>query len=192
MTADDVLVICLDLPAAEETYPFGENVAVIKVRGKMFALVPLSEGPGSINLKCEPGRALELREAYTGIRPGYHQNKRHWNTVELDGSVEDDVVRGLIEDSYDLVVAALPRAARAELEADLKRTDGQRAVAPRQPPQEATSPSATTVASVWAIADGYSGSRSSHTTSHDPKSCAWPSGRAKNQTCKWAPPSPMR
>jgi predicted DNA-binding protein (MmcQ/YjbR family) len=113
MTPDDVLGICLDLPAAEETYPFGEDVAVIKVGGKMFALVPLSEAPGSVNLKCEPGRALELREAYTGIRPGYHQNKRHWNTVELDGSVEDDVVRGLIVDSYDLVVAGLPRAARA-------------------------------------------------------------------------------
>ena len=57
----------------------------------------------------DPVRALELREAYAGIRPGYHQNKRHWNTVDLDGSVEDDVVRGLVEDSYDLVVAELPR-----------------------------------------------------------------------------------
>jgi predicted DNA-binding protein (MmcQ/YjbR family) len=116
MTRDEVLAICLGLPAAEETYPFGDEVAVIKVGGRMFALVPLSEGPGSVNLKCEPGRALELREAYAGIRPGYHQNKRHWITVDLDGSVEDDVVRGLIEDSYDLVVAGLPRAVRAELE----------------------------------------------------------------------------
>jgi predicted DNA-binding protein (MmcQ/YjbR family) len=115
MTRDDVLAICLDLPAAEETYPFGEDVAVIKVGGKVFALVPLSEGPASVNLKCEPGRALELREAYAGIRPGYHQNKRHWNTVDLDGSVEDDVVGGLIEDSYDLVVAGLTRAVRARL-----------------------------------------------------------------------------
>ncbi len=88
---------------------------MIKVGGKMFALVPLSEGPGSVNLKCDPGRALELRDAYVGIRPGYHQNKRHWNTVDLDGSVEDDLVRGLIEDSYDLVIAALPSATRAEL-----------------------------------------------------------------------------
>ena len=115
VTRDDVLAICLDLPAAEETYPFGEEVAVIKVGGKMFALVPLSGGPGSVNLKCEPGRALELRAAYAGIRPGYHQNKRHWNTVDLDGSVEDDVVRGMIEDSYDLVVAGLPRAVREGL-----------------------------------------------------------------------------
>jgi predicted DNA-binding protein (MmcQ/YjbR family) len=115
VTRDDVLAICLDLPAAEETYPFGEDVAVMKVCGKMFALVPLSDGPSSVNLKCEPARALELREAYAGIRPGYHQNKRHWNTADLDGSVEDDVVLGLIQDSYDLVVARLPHAARAEL-----------------------------------------------------------------------------
>ena len=113
MTRDDVLAICLNLPAAEETYPFGEDVAVIKVGGKMFALVPLAEAPGSVNLKCDPASALELREAYAGIRPGYHQNKRHWNTVELDGSVEDDVVRGLIADSYALVVAG--RSRRAEL-----------------------------------------------------------------------------
>ena len=118
MTRDDVLTICLDLPAAEETYPFGDEVAVIKVGGKMFALVPLNEEPGSVNLKCDPARALELREAYAGIRPGYHQNKRHWNTVDLDGSVEDDVVRGLIADSYDLVVAGLPRSVRAELALD--------------------------------------------------------------------------
>jgi predicted DNA-binding protein (MmcQ/YjbR family) len=117
MTRDDVLAICLSLPAAEETYPFGEEVVVAKVGGKMFALVALSEEP-SVNLKCDPARALELRDAYTGIRPGYHQNKRHWNTVGLDGSVEDDVVRGLIQDSYDLVVAGLPRAVRAELAQD--------------------------------------------------------------------------
>ena len=115
MTRDEVLVICLDLPAAEETYPFGEDVAVIKVGGRMFALVPLFDVPASVNLKCDPTQALELRAAYPGIRPGYHQNKRHWNTVDLDGSVEDDVVRGLIEDSYDLVLAGLPRAARAEV-----------------------------------------------------------------------------
>jgi predicted DNA-binding protein (MmcQ/YjbR family) len=118
MTRDEVLSICLNLPAAEETYPFGEEVAVIKVGGKMFALVPLSEEPGSVNLKCDPVQALGLREAYPGIRPGYHQNKRHWNTVDLDGSVENDVVRGLIEDSYDLVVAGLPRSIREELTPD--------------------------------------------------------------------------
>jgi predicted DNA-binding protein (MmcQ/YjbR family) len=118
MTRDDVLAFCLDLPAAEETYPFGDEVAVMKVAGKMFALVPLTEESASVNLKCDPSRALELRDAYPGIRPGYHQDKRHWNTVHLDGSVEDDVVRGLIADSYDLVVAGLPRSVRVELGLD--------------------------------------------------------------------------
>ena len=91
---------------------------MIKVGGRMFARVPLFEEPGSVNLKCDPAQALELREIYPRIRPGYHQNKRHWNTVDLDGSVEGDVVRGLIADSYDLVVAGLPRSIRAELAAD--------------------------------------------------------------------------
>ena len=115
MNRDEVLAICLNLPAAEETYRFGEEDAVLKVCGKMFALVPLSEDPGSVNLKCDPARALELRAACTGIRPGYHQDKRHWNSVDLDGSVEDDVVRELVEDSYDLVVAGLPRRLRDQL-----------------------------------------------------------------------------
>lgn len=87
---------------------------MMKVGGKVFRLVPLSAAPSSVNLKCKSKRALELREGYAGIRPGYHQNKRHWNTVDLDGSVENDVVRGLIHDSYDLVVARVPHAARAE------------------------------------------------------------------------------
>lgn len=110
-----MLASCLELPSADETYPFGDDVAVIKVGGRMFALVPLSEGPGSVNLRCQPARALELREAYAGIRPGYHQDKRHRNTVYLDGSVEHQVVRGLVEDSYDLVVAGLPCRLRASL-----------------------------------------------------------------------------
>lgn len=91
-------------------------MAVCKVGGKMFALVNLDDDP-VVNLKCDPARALELRAAYPGIRTGYHQDKRHWNSVDLDGSVEDDVVRGLIEDSYDLVVAGLTRAVRDQLAA---------------------------------------------------------------------------
>jgi predicted DNA-binding protein (MmcQ/YjbR family) len=110
---DDVIRFCLGRPGAQETYPFGDGVAVFKVGGRMFALVDLGDGPGVVNLKCDPARALELRDAYAGIRPGYHQDKRHWNSVDLDGSVEDDLVRELVEDSYDLVVARLPRAVRA-------------------------------------------------------------------------------
>jgi predicted DNA-binding protein (MmcQ/YjbR family) len=118
MDRDDVLALCLALPGAEEDYPFGDEVAVMKVGHRMFALVSLGDGPGVVNLKCDPAHALELREAYAGIRPGYHQDKRHWNSVDLDGSVEDEVLRGLVGDSYDLVVARLPRAVRDQLSAD--------------------------------------------------------------------------
>ena len=116
MHRDDVIRFCLGRPGAQESYPFGDGVAVFKVGGRMFALVDLGDGPGVVNLKCDPARALELRDAYAGIRPGYHQDKRHWNSVDLDGSVEDDLVRELVEDSYDLVVARLPRAVRAGLD----------------------------------------------------------------------------
>ncbi len=111
MGRDQVLAFCLGLPGAEETYPFGDGVAVCKVGGKMFALVDL-EGDPVVNLKCDPAYALELRAAYTGIRPGYHQDKRHWNSVDLDGTLEGGMVRELVEDSYDLVVAGLPKRVR--------------------------------------------------------------------------------
>jgi predicted DNA-binding protein (MmcQ/YjbR family) len=117
MTRDEVLAFCLALPGAEETYPFGDEVAVIKVGSKMFALVSLSGDPAVVNLKCDPARALELRAAYTAIRPGYHQDKRHWNSVDLDGIAEDDVVRELVEDSYDLVLAGLSRRVRDQMRA---------------------------------------------------------------------------
>ena len=112
MTRDEVLAVCLQLPGAEETYPFGEEVAVIKVVGKMFALVPLSGEPGSVNLKCDPDRAVELRDEYESVIPGYHMNKRHWNTVILNGTLAPKLVRELIDHSYDLVVASLPKKKR--------------------------------------------------------------------------------
>jgi predicted DNA-binding protein (MmcQ/YjbR family) len=115
MTRDEVLELCAGLPAAVEDYPFGDGVAVFKVGGRMFALVPLEGSPGSVNLKCDPGLALELRDRYPSVRPGYHQNKRHWNTVELDSSIDDDEIRWMIDHSYDLVVRRLPRAVRAAL-----------------------------------------------------------------------------
>jgi predicted DNA-binding protein (MmcQ/YjbR family) len=108
MTRDDVLDLCAGLPGAAEDYPFGEGVAVFKVGGRMFALVPLAGSPGSVNLKCDPETALELRARYPSVRPGYHQNKRHWNTVELDGSIEDRELRWMIQHSYELVVAGPP------------------------------------------------------------------------------------
>jgi predicted DNA-binding protein (MmcQ/YjbR family) len=103
------------MPGAAETYPFGERTSVFKVAGKMFALSALEAVPLQVSLKCEPDLAHELRQAHAAIAPGYHLNKRHWNTVTLDGSLPDDSVIDMIEDSYDLVVAALPRATRARL-----------------------------------------------------------------------------
>jgi predicted DNA-binding protein (MmcQ/YjbR family) len=115
VTRDDVLEACADLPGSVEDAPFGDEVAVFKVGGKMFALVMLAGEPGSVNLKCDPDRALELRARHDAIRPGYHMNKRHWNTVDLDGTVADEDLREMIDHSYDLVVGSLPRGQREAL-----------------------------------------------------------------------------
>ena len=115
MNRAQVLELCGSLPAAVEDYPFGDGVAVFKVGGRMFALVSLDGEPGSINLKCDPDIAVALRARHPAVRPGYHQNKRHWNTVELDGSIPDDELREMIDQSYDLVVGQLPRAQRIRL-----------------------------------------------------------------------------
>jgi predicted DNA-binding protein (MmcQ/YjbR family) len=106
---------CLARPGATEEFPFGPQTSVFKVAGKMFALSALRSRPLQVSLKCEPELAEALRDSYPEIRPGYHLNKRHWNTVTLDGSLPDEMVRGMIEDSYDLVVAGLPRAVRQGL-----------------------------------------------------------------------------
>lgn len=95
----------------EET-PFGPEALVYKVVGKMFALVAWEADPLTISLKCEPGQAMFLRDIYPAVRPGYHMNKTHWNTVTLDGTVPDEEVLAMIDDSYDLVVKGLTRAQR--------------------------------------------------------------------------------
>lgn len=118
MNRDDVLELCAGLPGAAEDYPFGDGLAVFKVGGRMFALVPLEGSPASVNLKCDPALARELRDRYPAVRPGYHQDKRHWNTVVLDGSLGADEVRDLIDHSYDLVVRGLPRTVREALPND--------------------------------------------------------------------------
>jgi predicted DNA-binding protein (MmcQ/YjbR family) len=103
------------MPGAVEDYPFGEEVAVFKVGGRMFALVSLSQSPGSVSLKCDPDLASELRARHAAITPGYHLSKRHWNTVALNDSVPDDDVVEQIGHSYDLVVAGLTKAQRASV-----------------------------------------------------------------------------
>jgi predicted DNA-binding protein (MmcQ/YjbR family) len=106
---------CLSLPGAEETFPFGPENSVFKVAGKMFALSRLDGTPLRISLKCDPALADQLREAHAAVIPGYHLNKRHWNTVIIDGSLTPDAIGDMIEDSYDLVVSKLPRAQRRSL-----------------------------------------------------------------------------
>jgi predicted DNA-binding protein (MmcQ/YjbR family) len=118
---------CLSMPGAREDFPFGEGVSVFKVRGKMFALSRLDAEPLEVSVKCEPELADQLRLSYPAIRPGYHLNKRHWNTIALDGSLDDRMVLDMIEDSYDLVVDGLPRRERDALDAARGADDGGRA-----------------------------------------------------------------
>src|SRR3989454_5408936 len=103
---------CLTKTGATEGAPFGETVVVFKVGGKMFALAALDEIPATVNLKCDPDLALELRDRYEQVQPGYHMNKKHWNTVEIGSGVPEAELRKMIEHSYDLVVRALPKAQR--------------------------------------------------------------------------------
>ncbi|HEX9355883.1 MAG TPA: MmcQ/YjbR family DNA-binding protein [Streptosporangiaceae bacterium] len=112
---DRVMMACGAKPGSVEDYPFGDEVAVFKVAGRMFALVSLGPAPGSVSLKCDPGLAEGLRGRYAAITPGYHLNKRHWNTVALDRSVPDKEVLDLVDHSYDLVLAGLTRTQRNKL-----------------------------------------------------------------------------
>lgn len=106
---------CLAKPGATEGAPFGPEHAVFKVGGKMFALLAFEEIPATANLKCNPDRALELRDRYEDVRGGYHMNKKHWNTVVLRGAIPDAEMRAMIDHSYELVVGALTKAQRAFL-----------------------------------------------------------------------------
>jgi predicted DNA-binding protein (MmcQ/YjbR family) len=106
---------CAALPGVTAEHPFGPDVLVMKVSGKMFALIPEDADPPSVSLKCEPELATLLRDTYPAVTPGYHLNKRHWNTVVVDGSIPEDELDGWIEDSYDLVVDKLPRATQRAL-----------------------------------------------------------------------------
>ncbi|MEX0170677.1 MmcQ/YjbR family DNA-binding protein [Streptomyces sp. LMG1-1-1.1] len=115
MTPDELRTLCLDFNDASEEFPFGPDTSVFKVAGKMFALSWLDGDPLRINLKCDPDEAVRLRAEYPAVAPGYHMNKRHWNTVTV-GELPDRMVRELVEDSYDLVVAGLPKAVRLRLD----------------------------------------------------------------------------
>ncbi len=115
MELDKVMEHLSGKAGAEQGFPFGPEVLVFKVGGKIFALVALDETPLRVNLKCDPHQAEVLRGLYPAVTPGYHMNKKHWNTVILDGTVPEDEVFAMMDDSYDLVVKSLPRAERERL-----------------------------------------------------------------------------
>ena len=115
MQADAFREYCLSKAGVSEGSPFGEDHLVFKVGGKMFALLALDEIPPAANLKCDPDRALELRDRYEEVTPGYHMSKKHWNTVQLVGRIPDAEIRQMIDQSYELVVQGLPRAQRERL-----------------------------------------------------------------------------
>jgi predicted DNA-binding protein (MmcQ/YjbR family) len=115
MELDELREYCLNKPAVTEGEPFGPGVLVFKVLDKLFALCSMEEVPLTVNLKCDPERAIELREQYADIVPGYHMNKKHWNTVNVQGDLPYRFVQELIDHSYELVVSGLPKTARQEL-----------------------------------------------------------------------------
>ena len=112
MDLADFREYCLSKPGATEGTPFGETVLVFKVVGKIFALAALDEVPARANLKCDPDLALELRDRYQEVRPGYHMNKKHWNTVDIAAGIPDLEIRRMIDHSYDLVAKRLPKSKR--------------------------------------------------------------------------------
>ena len=114
MNIEDLREYCLSLKGVSEDFPFGDTTLVFKVSGKMFCLTNL-EGDLSINVKNEPEKNIELREEYPAVKPGYHMNKKHWNTVYIDGSLSDDMIKNFIDESYDLIVMGLTRKQQQEI-----------------------------------------------------------------------------
>lgn len=115
MNIEEFREFCLSKPGVEESFPFDSSTLVFKVMDKMFALTGLDR-EFSMNLKCEPEKAIELRAKYPTVQPGYHMSKKHWNTVYIDGSIDDETIYGWVNDSYNLVVATLPKTKRVLLE----------------------------------------------------------------------------
>lgn len=115
MNIDTLRAYCLSKPAVEETLPFGPDTLVFKVAGKVFLLTGLDSDPLSFNVKCDPDLAVELRERYEAVQPGYHMNKKHWNTITVDGTVSGKLLKEWIDHSYDLVVNSLPAKVKAAL-----------------------------------------------------------------------------
>lgn len=116
MDVEELRSYCLAKAAVTEGFPFDNDTLVFKVAGKMFALVSLERIPPSVNLKCDPDRSVALRARYGSVAPGYHMSKLHWNTIELEGDLDNALLRELIDHSYTLVVDKLPKKVRAALD----------------------------------------------------------------------------
>jgi len=115
MTVDEIATFILTFPETTEEQPFGPNVDVYKVAGKIFAILSPDETPPALSLKCEPMLALELRAEFEAVIPGYHLNKTHWNTVLLDESIPDHEIKSMVTHSFEQVVAGLPKSVRQRL-----------------------------------------------------------------------------
>ena len=116
MNLEELRSYCLSKKGAEETFPFGRETLVYKVSGKVFLLCGMDETPFTFNVKCDPQKAVELRERYPCVTPGYHMNKKHWNTILADNSVSDRLLCQWIDDSYFLIASSLPAKERSGLE----------------------------------------------------------------------------
>lgn len=114
MNIEEAREYCISKKACTESFPFDETTLVFKVMNKMFALLSLDEKP-LISLKCDPEKAIILRDTYAGVIPGYHLSKIHWNTISLDGSIPTDLLQSWIDDSYNLIVAGLTKKLKEEL-----------------------------------------------------------------------------
>jgi predicted DNA-binding protein (MmcQ/YjbR family) len=115
MNIEELRDYCISKKGVEETLPFGPDTLVFKVLGKVFLLVGLDESPLQFNVKCDPEKAIELREKYSFVKPGYHMNKKHWNTIIVDGSAKEKLLIEFIDDSYDLVVKGLSKLEQKKL-----------------------------------------------------------------------------
>jgi predicted DNA-binding protein (MmcQ/YjbR family) len=117
MNIESLRYYCLTKKGVEECLPFGPDTLVFKVGGKLFLLVGLDAVPLQFNVKCDPEKALQLREQYDCVRPGYHMNKTHWNTIIVDGTVIEKLLHQWIDESYDLVLASLPKKLKQQISA---------------------------------------------------------------------------
>ncbi len=116
MNIEQFRAYCLSKPGVSEDFPFDESTLCFRVAGKIFALTNLESERLKVNLKCEPSYALQLRERYEEVQPGWHMNKKHWNTIDFEGTISDAVLRSWIDHSYEQVVRTLSRTQRVALE----------------------------------------------------------------------------